>query len=46
MDYKDIIAIIVVLLFILVGEKIFPQNPISTMINYAKNLFTNIKSKK
>lgn len=41
MDYKDIIVLIVIISFILVGEEIFPQNPISTIVNYAKNLFTH-----
>jgi|GEM_PF-3904743 len=41
MDYKDIIIIIVIVLFILVGEKIFPANPISPIINYVKNLFAH-----
>lgn len=41
MDCKDIIVIIAIVLFILVGEKIFPGNPISTMINYVKNLFAH-----
>lgn len=39
MDCKDIIAIIAIVLFILVGEKIFPGNPISPIINYIKNSF-------
>lgn len=41
MDCKDIIVIIAIVLFILVGERIFPANPISPIINYVKNLFAH-----
>ncbi|MFL0251043.1 hypothetical protein ACJDT4_11470 [Clostridium neuense] len=41
MDLKDIIVIIVIVVFILVGEKILPGNPISVIINYIKNLITH-----
>ncbi|OAA92632.1 hypothetical protein CLCOS_17970 [Clostridium coskatii] len=40
MDYKDILVLVIVIVFILFGEKLFPNNPLSAMINYIKCLFT------
>jgi len=41
MDYIDLIAVIGVIAFVIIASKFFPNNPISLLGNYIKNLFTN-----
>lgn len=41
MDYKDILVIAIVVAIVLFGGKFIPNNPISLMVNYIKNLFTS-----
>lgn len=39
MDYKDILVIVIVVVFVLVAGKFFPNNPLSILGNYIKNIF-------
>jgi hypothetical protein len=39
MDSKDILAIVIVVAFVFIGGKFFPNNPLSMLGNYIKNLF-------
>lgn len=39
MDYKDVLAIVFVVIFIIVVSKFFPDNPLSIWINYVKGVF-------
>lgn len=41
MDHKDILAIAIVVAIVLFGGKLIPNNPISLMANYIKNLVTS-----
>lgn len=38
-DYKDILAIVIIIVLIFGGGKFIPDNPLSMLWNYIKNLF-------
>ena len=44
MDYKDNLAIIIVVAFVFVVGKFFPNNPLSMLGNYIKSLFVHEKA--
>ena len=44
MDYKDILAIVIVVAIIFAAGKFFPNSQLGMLVNYIKNLFTG-KSK-
>lgn len=39
MDYKDILAVVLLIVVIVIGGKLFPNNPLNILNNYIKNLF-------
>lgn len=41
MDYIDILAIVIVIAFVFVAGKFLPNNALSNLGNYIKNLFSS-----
>ncbi|WP_279285481.1 hypothetical protein [Clostridium sp. C8-1-8] len=41
MDYKDILAIVILLVVLVVSAKVYPNSKIGMLTNYIKSFFTS-----